>query len=214
MKKKQFLAILIPAALVAAAALIVTLNQIPRGSPRDSKADTISQEKVVLSNNMLVSFVAQPSLEGNVNYCDLMIKGEITDIRETYVDMQMGNELDEKLKAMNSGEPPGVPVTIYKIKVNQTIIGEADSPEIKYMEQGHIGNTVTKPKGNEKVVLFLNKLGNGYYTTVCFEHSIFTEGDNEQLYSFSNLPSLARYDTKQTKDLIKDVESILKSKGK
>ena len=135
MKKKRFLAILIPAALVAAAALIVTLNQIPRGSPRDSKADTISQEKVVLSNNMLVSFVAQPSLEGNVNYCDLMIKGEITDIRETYVDMQMGNELDEKLKAMNSGEPPGVPVTIYKIKVNQTIIGEADSPEIEYMEQ-------------------------------------------------------------------------------
>lgn len=187
-------------------------NAMPAGEavvPQRISDETVPG-KTVLSEQMPICLASPPSLELNVKLCDLAIVGKITEIKETGLDLATGTELDEKLKAQNQGTLPQTPATLYRIKIQQTLIGEADSKEIIYMEHGHLGETVTKPSKNQKVVLFLNRLEDGTYTTVCLEHSIFTVNEREELYAYSNRQCLSQYDKKDCQELIKDVKELLK----
>ncbi len=164
-------------------------------------------EKVVLSESLLFTR-KKGSLEANVSDCDIALKGNIISIEPYSIEMYTGHpELDEKLKAM--GGPPVMEYTKYTVEVLENIIGDAGGEKtITYLEMGGLKDSVTKPQGNETVVLFLNKRPKGY-VSVNGEHSIFTVSSKGKLYSFSNTKELSEYDGKDENVLFNDISKIV-----
>lgn len=161
-------------------------------------------DKIVLSDSMPISRAFRPSLWTDVYFCDALVQGKIVGIEPVYSELSSGiDEWDQKMAEMSpDGKLPVIVSTEYTLEVEKQFLGDDVGKVIQFREPGGIGQQVTKPEGEEEVVLFLYQNSLGKYTTADGEHSIFTVDEKGRLYSYSNREELSAFDGKPVSVLI------------
>lgn len=164
-------------------------------------------DKVVLSDNMLITKAAPSSLHTNVSMCDIAIKGKIINVEPYAMEILSGTKVDEKLSS--SGSVPVQHFLKYTLEVEDCYIGSVKNKTIEVFIHGGEETEVTKPAKTGELILFLNERKFGY-VVVDFEHGIFHINDDGTLYSYSNTVELSAFDGKKEKDLIAGIKKVAK----
>lgn len=195
MKKKVFAAIGI-IAVVAVVAVGFMMLRSPETYP-------LPEQKILLSESGGYTTLSG-SMKNNIELCDVAIKGKIISSEPYEMLMLSGHEELDKLM-IKDGSMPKMTYTKYTVQVENTLIGDLKEKDtIQYFEVGLLNAGVTKPKGKETVVLFLNERDFGY-VSVNMEHSIFTVSSKGQVYSYSNTQELSQFDGKNVEALLQGI---------
>lgn len=199
---KKSIAVICLSLLLVCAAIFALVKLAPDESDKFHKIDPT--DKIVLSDHLPTSRAFPPSLWTDVYLCNFVVQGKIVGMEPVYQALSSGiDDMDEKLASMTpDGVLPQIAYTEYTVEVKQQFIGDSVGDTIKWREIGGVEAHMTKPKGDEEVVLFLYQMSPEIYSTADYEHSIFTVDEKGRLYSFSNREDLSAFDGKPVSALI------------
>lgn len=158
------------------------------------------------------SFISAATTYGSnlydfIDLSSVIIVGTVVDVGETIND-SFTFEGDDPVQI-------SMPLTPFTVKVEKVLYGEpvysnAENQTVTYIQKGYADDDTVQVKvhKDEKVVLIAEYKENaGYY--VCSENSTFLITD-EGLYSFSNLPEMAKYDGTPLELLERDINQLVK----
>lgn len=213
----KIIAIVVSVVVLTGAVVFCLANTAQR--PPEPDASTWWErvpDKIVLSDGLNASQGITPTVKANVALCDTAIQGRLIKAELIYIPFMSGlPEVDAKVAARSAdGELPGMPFVKYTIEVEKQLLGDKTEDVIEWVIPGAFDEQITKPTGDENVILFLNEGFREYYTAVAMEHSIFTVDEKNRLYSYSNLNTLAYFDGKPVNDLLKEVSRVEKELAK
>jgi hypothetical protein len=217
MKKKIVLAVV--SAIVLTGFIFVLLAYFEQGEIEPPEVETINyKDKIVLSDYRLIAVGDPPGIRANIELSGAVVQGQIIKAEGMGLPFATGTPLDDKIADMQpDGQLPEWAFTKYTMEVEKHILGDKTENIIEFILQGGLDSLITKPKGDERVVLFLERVmqghplhPEGFYTPSMMEHSVFTIDENGRLYSFSNTRELSAFDGKPVSALIDEIERVAK----
>lgn len=158
------------------------------------------------------SFISSATTYGStlydfIDFSSVVIVGTVVDVGDTIVD-----------KFTFEGDVPvdiSMPLTPFTIKVEKVLYGDPvysdeANKTITYVQKGYADDDTVQVKvhKNERIVLIAEYKEEAEYY-ICSEHSTFLLTD-DGLYSFSNLPEMAKYDGTPLELLERDIKNLVK----